>query len=1270
MLNVTNDHTVDVVCPSISFEKGGPECVEVGDEIIWTFAIQNTGDGELTNVVITDPPVGEVIDVGTLAAGEWYNFTYTTVAETCDDVTNFAYVTAEGECGAMLNVTDDHTVEVVCPGLSFEKGGPECVEVGDEIIWTFAIQNTGDCELTDVTVTDPPVGEVIDVGTLAAGEWYNFTYTTVAETCDDVRNFAYVTASAPCEVELNVTDEHTVNVVCPSISLEKGGPIEVEIGDDIVWTFEVCNTGPDALTNVEVIDPLIDKVFEIGDLAPGECVEFNYTTVAVRLGLITNEAFAVADGPCETSLNVSDDHTVDVKIGDKRIEISLEKSGPNMVPPGAEIIWRFTVCNTGDVPLSNVSVEDPFFGIIFEYVGTLEIGECWEFNYTTTANITEGWICNEATAFGWYFEEQRNDTDDHCVEVKECILNCLEVTKTGPAEVYPGDVITYVITVKNIAGSPLANIHIVDPMLGVDQWIWCLDPCETYSMKVTYMVPADWNWCDDGEFINNTVFVDAWCCNMPCYGEASWSVHINVDCIIDIEKIGPTDAEPGEVIEYTLIVKNVGKCRLICVEAFDPMLMATPWEIGELQPCEEVRMTFAYRVPADWNWCDDGDWLYNTATAEGYCCCEEKWVCDDDTWRTYIETCCILEVDKVADKEYAEPGDTIMYTITVKNTGSCSIGCISVSDPMIGLYEYIPCLCPCESRTFFVNYTVDPDWHYCTDGEILYNEVYAEGYCCCELVSDSDWWDVYIDDPCDIEIYKYGPSIISPGEEVTFTFQVCNMGYEPLGCVEVTDSMLGFIAEIEYLPACTCQWFNVTYTLPADWCCFEDGFFIDNTANASGWCCGNFVWDEDSHRTSVDCPCCIDIEATGPAEICPDTWISYNVSVTNCGDMVLVDVHVTDILTGLDELICVLNPGETVEFTTNSYYVGPCVSPDCGPYDLRNTFFADGYCCPCEYNVTDDDMVVTHVKGCCDIEVTKMGPRSAEPGETVTWTITVMNAGCFPLQCVEIEDRLDGILLLSETIETLAPGETATFEVSWTVPADWSYCIDGTTVTDTVKVKAFCCECEIWVEDTTFLSLRIFDLCDLRIEKRIIEETNGDEEIKGGIPIDISECHDCFWPGEIITYEITVMNHGENPITCIEVWDPMLGWNQMICCLEPCESMTFYVDWMVPCDWNFCEDGEWFNNTVYAEGCCCDTMVEAQDFASAYICTCCSVEVFKSGPETASPGETVTYEIMVHNTGKKPLCCLRVLDVLGTMVNVPTFTVDTEIDPECMPGHM
>ena len=90
---------------------------------------------------------------------------------------------------------------------------------------------------------------------------------------------------------------------------------------------------------------------------------------------------------------------------------------------------------------------------------------------------------------------------------------------------------------------------------------------------------------------------------------------------------------------------------------------------------------------------------------------------------------------------------------------------------------------------------------------------------------------------------------------------------------------------------------------------------------------------------------------------------TYTVTVTNTGVVTLSDVKVTDPLTGLDEILASLVPGESKEFT-ETYTV---IEDDVASGSILNTASAIGSA-PDGSLVSDDAELVIQAEepGCCD----------------------------------------------------------------------------------------------------------------------------------------------------------------------------------------------------------------------------------------------------------------------------------------------------------------
>ncbi len=211
--------------------------------------------------------------------------------------------------------------------------------LGDTITYNFEVNNTGNVDLTNVTLTD--VNATVSGGpiSLAAGAGDNSTFsaTHVITAADiaagSVTNQALVTGTPPSGPDVNdtsddnspVEDDPTVTPVAaqnPSISVEKTGTFMDEdhdgyanVGETVSYEFNVTNTGNVILTNVSLIDDnAVITGGPIVSIIPGESDTITFTAMHTLTwqdiidGKVINQAIVTGKDPQGNDINdISDD---------------------------------------------------------------------------------------------------------------------------------------------------------------------------------------------------------------------------------------------------------------------------------------------------------------------------------------------------------------------------------------------------------------------------------------------------------------------------------------------------------------------------------------------------------------------------------------------------------------------------------------------------------------------------------------------------------------------------------------------------------------------------------------------------------------------------------------------------------------------------------------------------------------------------------------------------------------------------------------------------
>ncbi|WP_379952735.1 gliding motility-associated C-terminal domain-containing protein [Dokdonia sp. R78006] len=319
-----------------------------------------------------------------------------------------------------------------------DTNGNGSIDLGDQLQYNFVVVNNGNVTITDVVVNDPLLGGIVGViDVLTPSDTGNVTATYNLTQADidtgSVTNTVTAIGNDPFDNDVTSADTVVFDIDdMGGIALVKAAQLQdtnnsntVDVGDEILYTFTVTNTGNVTVTNVEINDSTIglsNLPIVPSTLQPGESgiavAAYVLTLDDIMVGMIINSAEASAiDAMGQPLTDVSDSANPadDTGAGDdptvtmfEVANISLQKMGEyidtnlnNIIDQGDRIDYMFTVTNTGNTPLFDVSVDDSLVEVDGGPID-LAIGETDSSTFSasyvlTNEDVANGSVLNTAT---------------------------------------------------------------------------------------------------------------------------------------------------------------------------------------------------------------------------------------------------------------------------------------------------------------------------------------------------------------------------------------------------------------------------------------------------------------------------------------------------------------------------------------------------------------------------------------------------------------------------------------------------------------------------------------------------------------------------------------------------------------------------------------------------------------------------------------------------------------------------------------------------------
>ncbi len=642
--------------------------------------------------------------------------------------------------------------------------------LGEKVKYTFTVTNSGTEPLTGISITDTRLGILGDaplvVPALAAGASTIVTTDYLLNAVDldagEINNTATVTATGTtgaATATANATQGYNVQAgldltkVAGAILDTNGNGRTGDAGDTIRYDYTVTNNSPRTALNLVLVDDngtaattddvtlnLVGLTNQDGgtvanDLARGQSAtaSFNYVIPqgVVDLGRVRN--FASVDGETRNGVPIGGTTVRTVTLNRTPAIEVIKTAGPitdtngdGFDSPGDQIVYNYTVKNTGNVTLTNVTlVDDNGTAIASDDVPVTLTQTTLAPNATTTGTFTgtltqvaidAANLTNIATAKGipptGVNPNPVTDTDTKTVIPKA--TPAIDLVKKAGLIVdanadgvnSAGDTVKYDYTVKNTGNVTLTNVILVDdngtPGLTTDdQTITLTNTTLTPGQTTTGTLTGTLTQAAiDAAVLTNIAnvtgkpptgpnVVDRDTQTVTPAGTPAIDLIKQAGAIVDANADGVNSA--GDTVKYDYTVKNTGNVTLTAVTLIDdngtptvatddvPIVLANT----TLTPGQSTTGTYTTTLTQA---VLNAGVLTNIADVSGKPPTGPN-VTDKDTQTvTPALTAAIDLVKKAgtivdANKDGVNSaGDTVTYDYTVKNTGNVTLTAVTLID--------------------------------------------------------------------------------------------------------------------------------------------------------------------------------------------------------------------------------------------------------------------------------------------------------------------------------------------------------------------------------------------------------------------------------------------------------------------------------------------------------------------------------------------------------------------------------------------------------------
>ena len=1108
----------------------------------------------------------------------------------------------------------------------------QCVgSVGENgaITFTGTVNNCGNNTLVGVTVTnahDAGIFTVLFPTNLAKGQTAPFSGSwvplnpcspsTATLTVVAVDQFTStpktVTASTTVTCQNTLNQGIKVTVACP--------PAPVAPGQLLTYSGSVSNTGNITLQNIVVVNnqpALNTSVFTLASLAPGAVANFTGSYVAPTNCSVANTLTASASSVCGVAVSDTASATCPITTT-PRIAVTAVCPSTPMVP-GASLTYSGTVRNTGDITLTGVVVvsDRPAANTTVFSTDSLAPGASANFtgSYTVPADA-----CSITTTFkgtGKDFCTTAAVTDSVTTTCSITTAPAIAVTLACPAaSATTGGSITYSGTVRNSGDVTLNNVTVVNNQTSPSTVLTLptLAPGVSANFAATFTAPAD--ACSVTSTVTATG-TDS-CAGKSVSNSASATCTLLTTPSIAITQSCPTSSTiPGGLLTYSGTVRNSGNSTLTNVVVLNNQSGAAPvLTVASLAPGATANFTGSYLAPTNCSVTSS-----STATARS--------ICGVAVTDTVSSTCPVSTAPQIAVTASCPttplvPGGSASYSGTVKNTGNITLtSVVVVSDrPAANTTVFsTDSLAPGASASFTGSYTVPAT----ACGVATLFTATGKDLCATTTVTNTFTTTCGVATAPAIAVTLACPAVsATTGGPITYTGTVRNSGDVALINVTVTDSQAvpSTVFTVASLAPGVSANFTATFTAPADACSVSSTVTATGTDNCAGTSVSNSA---SATCTLITTPSIAITQSCPTSSTVPGGLLTYSGTVRNSGNSTLTNVVVLNNQSGAAPVLSVasLAPGATANFT------GSYLAPTNCSVTSSSTATARSIC---GVAVTDTVSSTCPVSTAPQIAVTASCPTTPlVPGGSASYSGTVRNTGNITLTGVVVVSDRPAANTTVFTTDSLAPGASASFTGSYTIPAD----VCSLTTLFTATGKDLCALSSVTNTVSTTCTITTAPAIAVTLDCPAVQvPTSGS-----------------------ITYTGTVRNSGNVTLNNVTVSDSQAAPSTVLTVpsLAPGASANFAASFTAPA--NTCS----VSSTATATGsdACSGALVTNSASATCPLTTAPGISITQACPVTpAIPGGQLTYTATVRNTGNITLNNVTV-NSAGSAITVSTNATST-----------